>query len=84
MLCCGADGSGAAVVADLGLARHVAAAGEAMTGETGTYFYMAPEVQNLRFRNMSIRLAGMLLGGGLSWQTQSNVRFTWRYLTWTA
>ena len=35
---------GRAVVADFGLARFVAAAGEDLTGETGTYIYMAPEV----------------------------------------
>mmetsp|Transcript_17672 Transcript_17672/g.53171 ORF Transcript_17672/g.53171 Transcript_17672/m.53171 type:complete len:371 (+) Transcript_17672:418-1530(+) len=38
------DGSGAAVVADLGLARPVATGADVMTGETGTFYYMAPEV----------------------------------------
>jgi len=38
----GADGR--ALVADFGLARFVAASGEQLTGETGTYIYMAPEV----------------------------------------
>lgn len=33
-----------ALVADFGLARFIAAAGEELTGETGTYIYMAPEV----------------------------------------
>jgi len=35
---------GRAVVADFGLARFVAENGEELTGETGTYIYMAPEV----------------------------------------
>ena len=35
---------GRAMVADFGLSRFVAANGEELTGETGTYIYMAPEV----------------------------------------
>ena len=35
---------GRAVVADFGLARWMPHSGQAMTGETGTYLYMAPEV----------------------------------------
>jgi serine/threonine-protein kinase TNNI3K len=35
---------GRALVADFGLARFVAQRGEDLTGETGTYIYMAPEV----------------------------------------
>ena len=35
---------GRALVADFGLARFVAPRGEDLTGETGTYIYMAPEV----------------------------------------
>lgn len=33
-----------AIVADFGLARFFASSGEELTGETGTYVYMAPEV----------------------------------------
>ena len=38
------DGRGRAKLADFGLARFVPAGSEALTGETGTYVYMAPEV----------------------------------------
>lgn len=38
------DHSGSFRIADFGLARFLAPAGEVMTGETGTYLYMAPEV----------------------------------------
>ena len=44
-----ADAGGAARVADMGLARHLSPGSAAnLTGETGTYFYMAPEVGVLR------------------------------------
>ncbi|CAG9460528.1 unnamed protein product [Pedinophyceae sp. YPF-701] len=38
------DARGRACLADMGLARRVARDGEPLTGETGTYVYMAPEV----------------------------------------
>ena len=41
----GADGAGHARVADMGLARQLTPGSAAtLTGETGTYFYMAPEM----------------------------------------
>lgn len=43
--CLGADAAGHARVADMGLARRLEPGAAAnLTGETGTYYYMAPEM----------------------------------------